>query len=346
MNRVRLGLSAPRELAALKAGLEASAELLGLLEEDQGEDQAAGALAWLTQGMRPQDETVSLIDGALAPDPAGEPGEGNVIREGFSPELDELRLASRDAREFIATLERKEKERTGVKTLKVGYNRVFGYYIEVSNSNLSQVPADYIRRQTLVGGERFITPELKEYESVILNARERIEELERSLYRQVCAQIGERAQAILALAEGVAHIDAFAALAEAASRYGYVRPTLTDGDSVDIAEGPASRGREGHAPRHLRAQRRQPVRRRCPADRPHRSQHGRQEHLHPPGGPDRPSWPRSEASCPPGRPRWGWWTEYSPGWASRTTWPPGAPPSWWRWWRPRPSSTRPPPAPW
>ena len=237
MNRVRLGLSAPRELAALKAGLEASDELLGLLEEDQGEDQAAGALAWLTQGMRPQDETVSLIDAALAPDPAGEPGEGNVIREGFSPELDELRLASRDAREFIATLERKEKERTGVKTLKVGYNRVFGYYIEVSNSNLSQVPADYIRRQTLVGGERFITPELKEYESLILNARERIEELERSLYRQVCAQIGERAQAILALAEGVAHIDAFAALAEAASRYGYVRPTLTDGDSVDIAEG-------------------------------------------------------------------------------------------------------------
>ncbi len=232
-NRVRQGLAAPRELAALKAGLEASAELLGHLREDQ----AAGAISWLIRDMRPQDEAVLLIDAALAPDPAGEPGEGNVIREGFSPDLDELRLASRDAREFIATLERKEKESTGIKNLKVGYNKVFGYYIEISNSNLSQVPTDYIRRQTLVGGERFITPELKEYESLILNARERIEELERSLYRQVCAQIGEGAQSILTLAEGVAHIDVFAALAEAASRYGYVRPTLTDGDGVDIADG-------------------------------------------------------------------------------------------------------------
>ena len=107
----------------------------------------------------------------------------------------------------------------------------------MSNPNLSRVPGDYVRRQTLVGGERFITPELKEYESLILNAKERIEELERSLFRQVCSQIGERGRAISSLAEGVGHLDVFAALAEVASRHGYVRPRLIDAEAIDIRAG-------------------------------------------------------------------------------------------------------------
>ena len=232
LNRVRVHVAAPRELATLKASLEAASMVLALVQEDD-----AHSLSWLQEKMRPCDDVVALIDEALAPDPVGDPGEGSVIKEGFSPELDELKLASRNAREYIAGLERKERQRTGIKSLKVGYNKVFGYYIEVSNSNIPQVPADYIRRQTLVNGERFITPELKEYESLILNAREHIEELEQAIYRQVCNQIGDRGRAISSLAEGIAHIDVFASLAEVASRYGYVRPRLTEGESIEIKGG-------------------------------------------------------------------------------------------------------------
>ena len=232
LNRIRLGVAVPRELVTLKASLESASALLPLFEEGD-----AQAISWLADTIQPCDDVVALIGEALSPDPAGDVGEGNVIREGFSPELDELRLASRNAKEYIAGLERKERERTGIKALKVGYNKVFGYYIEVSNPNLSHVPVDYVRRQTLVGGERFITPELKEYEALILNAREGIEERERSLFRQVCSQIGERGKAISCLAEGVGHIDVFAALAEAASRYGYTRPELVDGEGIEIGGG-------------------------------------------------------------------------------------------------------------
>ncbi len=232
LNRIRTFVAAPRELVNLKAGLEAAAQLQAIFQ-----DEDAHAISWLGERMRPCDDVVALIGAALAPEPTGDPGEGNVIAQSFSPELDELRLASHDAREYIAGLERKERERTGIKVLKVGYNRVFGYYIEVSNPNLSLVPSDYVRRQTLVGGERFITPELKEYESLVLNARERVEELERGLYRQVCGQIGERAEAISSLADGIAHLDVLAALAEVATRYGYVRPALTEGESIQIKGG-------------------------------------------------------------------------------------------------------------
>ena len=232
LNRIRTGVASPRELLGLKASLEAAAGLPDLFDEDD-----AQAISWLRNKIHPCDDVVSLIEAALSPDPAGGPGEGNVIREGFSPELDELRLASGNARRYIASLERKERESTGIRTLKVGYNKVFGYYIEVSNPNLPQVPTEYIRRQTLVGGERFITPELKEYESLILNARDRIEELEQALYRHVCSQIGERARAISSLAEGIAQMDVFSALAEVSSSYGYVRPHLTDGEGIEIKGG-------------------------------------------------------------------------------------------------------------
>ena len=232
LSRVRLGVVVPREIVSLKTSLESAAGLLPLFQEEDAE-----AIAWLKRRMQPCDDVVALIDAALSPEPGSEPGEGNVIKEGFSPELDELRLASRNAREYIAGLEQRERKRSGIRTLKVGYNKVFGYYIEVSNPNLSYVPTDYTRRQTLVGGERFITPELKEYESLILNARERIEEMERALYKQVCGQIGDRAQSIGSLAEGVGHLDVFAALAEVASRHGYVRPRLTEAEGIEIRAG-------------------------------------------------------------------------------------------------------------
>ena len=156
---------------------------------------------------------------------------------GFSEELDSLRSKSRNAKQYLADLERRERERTGIKSLRVGFNNVFGYYIEVSRSNLAQVPPDFIRKQTLVGGERFITPELNEYESLILNARDRITELETTLFQQVCRQAAGYGESILSLARALAHIDVFSSLAEVAVRYHYVRPELNDGTEIKIKQG-------------------------------------------------------------------------------------------------------------
>ena len=232
LSRIATGTAIPREVVSVKSGLTAVERLRDLLQGTQG-----GYPDWLWKGLDPCPEVVSLVEAALEDSPATNAGESGIIRQGFSPELDELRSASRSGREYIAGLERKEKERTGIRSLKVGYNRVFGYYIEVSKSNLAQVPSDYTRRQTLVGGERFITPELKEYESILLNAQERMEELESSLYRQVCSQVADFGQAIVATAVAVAHLDILTGFAEGASRYGYTRPLLNNGDSLDIKGG-------------------------------------------------------------------------------------------------------------
>jgi len=140
--------------------------------------------------------------------------------------LDGILLATQDARDWIAGLESKERERTGIKSLKVGYNKVFGYYIEVTQANTSLVPAHYIRKQTLVNSERYITPELKEYENLVLNAEERIAELETRLFREVCEQVVAHSKALLATAQALARIDVAAALAEVAARQHYVRPTF------------------------------------------------------------------------------------------------------------------------
>ena len=171
------------------------------------------------------------------PDPPATLADGGVIRLGFSSELDALHSSSQHAREWIAGLERVERERTGIKSLKVGYNKVFGYYIEVSNANLGQVPQDYIRKQTLVGAERFITPDLKEYESLVLNAQERMIELEAGIFRQLCDQIAAQSERVLRTAQALAHLDVFCALAEAAQRSSYVRPTLTMDDTIQIVGG-------------------------------------------------------------------------------------------------------------
>ena len=243
LGRANAGMVVPRELLALKHGLDAVPGLveqlgfgsvMGDSQTDGGED---GSMAWLSRELSPIPEVGSLIESAIAPEPSGAVGEGNVIREGFSPELDEFKKASRDARGYIAGLEQKERERTGLRGLKVGYNQVFGYYIEVSKANVAQVPEEYIRRQTLVNSERYIVPELKEYEALVLNARERLDELEKTLYRQVCRQISESGAAISRLAAAIAQLDVFAGLGEVAVRNGYVRPSLDMGDVIEIKDG-------------------------------------------------------------------------------------------------------------
>ncbi len=233
VNRVRGHTATPRDLVSLAGSLDAAPKIKDIL----GEDDDADKVHWLVEDIADNSEVIELVGQAIADDPPLSVGDGNVIRAGFSPDLDEVRGASRNAQDYIARLEQKERERTGIRSLKVGYNRVFGYYIEISNSNLDQAPDDYVRRQTLVGGERFITPEMKEYESLILNAQDRISELEGALFRQVCQQVAGYAEPILRTARAVANIDVFASLAEVASRYGYVRPVLDEGDIVTIKQG-------------------------------------------------------------------------------------------------------------
>jgi len=228
VNRIRSGTAIPRELVTLKHSLEAIPQLAKVL---------GGEHAWLKAGLKTQDELVGLISQAIEEQPSTALGEGGVIKRGFSTELDNLRSAAQDARQYLANLERQEKEKSGIKSLKIGFNNVFGYYIEVSQANLAQVPPYYIRKQTLANGERFFTSELKEYESLILNARERTAELETGLFQQVCQQIALASESMLALAGVLAELDVFTSLAEAALRYGYNRPELNEGSIIDIRGG-------------------------------------------------------------------------------------------------------------
>ncbi len=230
INRVKSNIATPRELVTLRRSLEVIPELKQMFGPDN-------PIGWLKDELQPCQDVVALIAEAIVEQPPASLDEGGVVRRGFSAELDSLRQASQNARQYLANLERQERERTGIKSLKVGYNKVFGYYIEVSKSNLGHVPQDYIRKQTLVGGERFFTPELKEYESLILNAEERIAELEAQIFRQVCHQVGASGEQILAVANAVAGIDVFSSLAEIAVRHSYVRPRLTEGNEVAISQG-------------------------------------------------------------------------------------------------------------
>jgi len=231
VNRVRGGIAMPRDLVALRSSLEKLAEVKAEIEA------AEGFPAWLSSELKPCPDVVSSVGQAIVDEPAATLERGGVVRAGFSHELDEIRQAASEAKRYLANLERQERERTGIKSLKVGYNRVFGYYIEVSKSNLDLVPESYIRKQTLTGGERFFTPELKEYESLILNAQDRITELETAIFRQVCQQIAGVGEQILYSAKALAEIDVFVALAEAAVRYGYMKPELTAEEAITIKGG-------------------------------------------------------------------------------------------------------------
>ncbi|MDY6912638.1 MAG: DNA mismatch repair protein MutS, partial [Chloroflexota bacterium] len=228
INRVRSGAAIARELVSLRYSLEAVPQMKAIIEGE------AYPFGWLSSELKPCREAAELI--AQAINEEADPG-GSIIKPGFSTELDQIISVSRNARQFLADLERTERERTGIKSLKVGYNKVFGYYIEVTSAHLERIPDDYIRKQTLVGAERFFTPELKEYESLILNAEERVSELETSLFRQVCRQVGGWSERILGTAHAIAQVDILAAFAETAVRYSYVRPQLNTGDSIRITGG-------------------------------------------------------------------------------------------------------------
>ncbi|MCX6033319.1 MAG: DNA mismatch repair protein MutS [Chloroflexi bacterium] len=249
-NRAVQGIALPRDLVGVREGLARVEKIRGQgaggrRQEAGGRSQGSGAdvqdaAVRNTQyavHLNPCPDIAALLAQALADEPPATLNTTGVIRPGFSAELDGIHIAIRDAREWIANLETVERQRTGIRSLKVGYNKVFGYYIEVTTANAALVPADYIRKQTLVNAERYITPELKEYEALVLNAEERILELEGQLYRQVLAQIAAAAPRLLAAAAAVAELDVFASLAEVAEANRYVRPTLADDRVIDIKAG-------------------------------------------------------------------------------------------------------------
>ncbi len=229
-NRVLVGRAGPRDLLALAQSLEAVPGLRDIL-------QPAAALQPVYEALDPCPDVVDLIHRAITDEPPAVMNSTGAIRRGYSPELDEVEDASRHAKDWVANLEETERQRTGIKSLKVSFNKVFGYYIEVSHANTEKVPDEYIRKQTLVNAERYITPELKDYESLILNAEERLLEIEQRLFAELCAQLQTRSAVLLRTARALAHLDVFASLAEVAARESYVRPTLADDDTLDIRDG-------------------------------------------------------------------------------------------------------------
>ncbi len=229
------GTAGPRDMTSIKSVADRLPEIRkALAAVVEGPAKVLGSLA---NRIQPCDDLSELIGRAIADDPPAIVGTGDSIRAGFSPELDNLRAASKEAKGWIARLEAQERERTGIKSLKVGYNKVFGYYIEISNANSGTVPAEYIRKQTLVGAERYLTPELKEYENLILNAQEKLVELERAAFGEVLRQVASCSGRLLQVAEAVSLLDVFSSLAEIAVRYNYSRPLLDEGTAIEIREG-------------------------------------------------------------------------------------------------------------
>ena len=234
-NRAVQGIATPRDLVALANGLRSVEEISAAASP---ETEAPEGLAPILERIAPLPELATHLESAIVAAPPLTLAEGGVICPGYSAELDEITAATKGAHEWVAELERSERERTGIANLKVGYNRVFGYYLEITKSQMGRVPDNYIRKQTLTTGERFITPELKEYEALILNAHDRTVRLEQELFARLRAEVATLwAERILRTARALAELDVVLALGEVASARGYCRPELDEGDTIHIVAG-------------------------------------------------------------------------------------------------------------
>ncbi|MEA4906181.1 MAG: DNA mismatch repair protein MutS [Chloroflexi bacterium] len=230
-NRVISGSALPRDLTAIRGTLDELPDLVSLLQGQSSPlDSVLGHLSLC-------EDAFTLLQAAIDENTPATLQNIGVIRPGYSAELDAVVESSRSAREWIANLESVERERTGIKTLKVGYNKVFGYYIEITNSNTDIAPPEYIRKQTLVNAERYITPEMKEYETLVLNAEERIREIEGRTFHEVCARLGKFSLELLQTARSLSELDVLASLAEAAAANGYICPTISDDQCLEIRDG-------------------------------------------------------------------------------------------------------------
>lgn len=234
LSRVTYRTAGPRDLKALEISLGAipvvSQILSGLA------DSAESAREWFAP-LDGIEEVRELLARALVEEPPATSRDGGIFAAGHHAELDELRGISRGGKDWILDLQNRERERTGISTLKISYNKVFGYYIEITKAHEDKVPPEYIRKQTLVGAERYITPELKEYENKVLTAQDRIVEIERELFGQALDQVSQFAERIQSMARRLALLDAIQSLARVAAENSYCRPTLDHGDAIEIESG-------------------------------------------------------------------------------------------------------------
>ena len=231
MGRAAVGRVLPRELRQLMGALQALVPVKAMTMESE-----QPALQRLGERIDPCAALAAEIERTLLVEPASSPAKGPVIARGVDEELDRLRDIAGSGKEYLVQMQRREQERTGITSLKVGFNNVFGYYIEVTNAHKDKVPPEWIRKQTLVNAERYITPELKEYESKILGAQEKIQALETQLYAALVAGVGEDVEAIRQNAETAAMLDVLSAFATVARACKYVRPVVDDSLDLELVE--------------------------------------------------------------------------------------------------------------
>ena len=232
ISRLNIGSANARDMAALSKSLESMPDIKNLLGAFD-----MPLLCEVRNRLHELPELVSEINKTISDEPPALLNDGGIIREGCNPELDELRKAASEGKNWIAELQAKEQERTGIKSLKIRFNNVFGYYIEISKSNIVNAPADYIRKQTLVNGERYITPALKEMENKILGAEDKSKALEYELFQKLREQTISFTSKILETAASLATVDALASFAECARKYNYCRPVISDDETLDIRGG-------------------------------------------------------------------------------------------------------------
>lgn len=232
ISKVCTGRANPREIVAVKTSVRKIPEIKKLLYQ-----LSDATLKKINESLKNFTELTDKISEAIIDSPPASLTEGGIIRSGFSEELDELRAIAFHGKEWISNLQQKERERTGIPSLKVGFNNVFGYYIDISNAHKSKVPDDYIRKQTLVNSERYITPELKTFEEKILNAEEKIGELEYQLFNEIRNLVALEAEAIQSNARVIAMLDVFLSFAECAEEYNYIKPDVNDEDEIEIIQG-------------------------------------------------------------------------------------------------------------
>lgn len=232
VSRIEVGSANARDLVALRNSLSVLPGLKGILE-----GCGSGLLRKLWKGLHLHEELAARLQQAIVDEPPFSVREGGMIRTGYNQELDELHLIAADNKTWMQNFEQKIKEETGIKTMKVGFNKVFGYYIEVSKGQSSSVPPYFVRKQTLVNAERYIVPELKEFENKILGAKEKIEQLEYYLFDELRTLIRGKIKEIQETARAVSYIDVLTGLAEAAYKYNYVRPELNNNGEIKIVDG-------------------------------------------------------------------------------------------------------------
>ncbi|RUA08916.1 MAG: DNA mismatch repair protein MutS [Fusobacteria bacterium] len=222
-----LGTENARDLIAIKKSIKSALEVVKILGQKQ----------MFVTDIKKLVEIYNMLEITIIEEPPFSVREGGMIKRGYNETLDELHKISKSGKNYILEIERKEKEKTGIKNLKIKYNKVFGYFLEVSRANSHLVPEEYIRKQTLTNAERYITPELKEYESTILNAKGKIEELEYDLLKTISKKIVEEIKLLQKLAKGLAYVDVIASLADTATKNNYVCPKVVKGYDLDIKDG-------------------------------------------------------------------------------------------------------------